>query len=163
MPNVTKTQDYRPFRVLAKDPEDLAVVSAMLQDAVVPVVDLAYLKDEAQLVFVGSRYAWEGQPEKAKPAKGSQGIRVRCAVTFSEVKRVQVKNLDLTKTEQMLSLLAIAYGAATEEEPDLPTEARLLFSGGAEIRVELASLSVQAEDFGDPWPTLYKPGHDAAD
>src|SRR3546814_17066585 len=49
----------RPFRVRAEDADDLAVVSAYLQDAVVPVAEIGYRPAEQRFVMVASRFRWE--------------------------------------------------------------------------------------------------------
>ncbi|MCR9256684.1 MAG: DUF2948 family protein [Alphaproteobacteria bacterium] len=154
MSELTKSPEYRPFRVQAADAEDLAVISAMLQDAAVPVVDLAYIPGENRLAFVASRYLWERSEGGEAP-----GNRVRCGVVISHVVKAQLKNLDIADKEKILALLAVAYGKGEDGVLD---EVRLIFSGEAEIRLLVESLTVQAEDYGDPWPTLFKPGHPAA-
>jgi len=168
MANITTTQDYRPFRVRATDAEDLAVVSALLQDAAVPTLDVAYLAQERRFAFVASRYLWEQIGGSPAGAASAPGHRVRCAVVISEVSKVQVRNLDIQDKARVLGLLAIGFDLRTghadgaDNAESQAAELRLIFSGEAEIRVLVERLDLQAEDFGDPWPTLFKPGHPAA-
>ena len=46
-------------RLSARSVEDLAVVAALLQDAIVPVGDMAYLADEKSFVLALNRFRWE--------------------------------------------------------------------------------------------------------
>ena len=58
-----------PLKLRAHDIEDLRALGACLQDALVPVADLAYLKAEKRFVMVANRFKWEGG---AKTAPGSE-------------------------------------------------------------------------------------------
>src|SRR5260370_7067427 len=47
------------LKLRAEDAEDLAVISACLQDALVAVRDLAYAPQERSFLFVANRFRWE--------------------------------------------------------------------------------------------------------
>ena len=55
----------RGLRLRAEDDEDLAVISACLQDALVSVRDLAYDRDARTFVLVANRFRWEGADARA--------------------------------------------------------------------------------------------------
>ena len=48
----------RPLKLRARDRGDLEVISALLQDALVPLVDVSYLPREKRLVLVANRFRW---------------------------------------------------------------------------------------------------------
>ena len=48
-----------PLRLLAEDSDDLAVISAALQDAVCQIGDIAYQASARQLTLALNRYRWE--------------------------------------------------------------------------------------------------------
>ena len=52
------------LKLVALDPEDLAIVSAHLQDAIVRVGDLAYLPKERRFALVARRFDWEASPDE---------------------------------------------------------------------------------------------------
>ena len=58
------------LKLRAHDAEDLAVVSALLQDAIVPAKEMTFLADERRFVMVANRFMWERQPDSplAPPA-----------------------------------------------------------------------------------------------
>ena len=56
------------LKLRAEDAEDLTVVSACLQDALVPVGDLTYLAHEQAFVGVFNRYRWETDAGNSPPA-----------------------------------------------------------------------------------------------
>lgn len=56
------------LKLRAHDPADLAVISAHLQDALVPVSDMAWLKGERRFLLLANRFRWEAEPEAAVAA-----------------------------------------------------------------------------------------------
>jgi hypothetical protein len=142
--------DGAALKLRAEDTEDLAVISACLQDALVPVRDLAYVPEDRTFLFVANRFRWENG---LSPAPGEAAYeRTLCGITFSEVAAVSYNGFRRTEDSRILSLLAIRpeNGAV-----------HLEFSGGATIRLEVARILCLATDLGEPWPTQWQPRHDA--
>ncbi len=143
-------------RLRAVDADDLRVVSALLQDAIIPITDLAFLPDDGMFVLLASRYQWEGPAPDGGPTpdEGGEGpTRIRCAVRFTGVEKVKRRGVDLTRRGQFLSLLALE-----------PLEGALLLrlSGGADIRLEGSAIECRIEDQGEPWPASRRPDHPVA-
>ena len=55
----------QPLKLIAEDPADLTVLAACLQDALVPVSDMAWLKDEGRFALAVNRFMWERPAESA--------------------------------------------------------------------------------------------------
>jgi DUF2948 family protein len=145
------------LKLRAEDADDLVVLSACLQDALVPVRDLAYVPDQQIFVFVANRFRWEGGMRPA-PGKGERQ-RVLCAVCFAAVLGVSYRGFRRTDEDRILALLALRAGPARLERPAVHLE----FSGGAAIRLEVARILCRAKDLGEPWPTPWHPRHDDAE
>ncbi len=163
----------RPLRLRAADAEDLAVLSAELQDALVPIVDMSYLPEQRQFAMVVNRFMWEtavdGAPgmagaesdpageTAANPAAGVATervyLRTHCGVRFDGVAAVRTRGIDRRDRQQILSLLAIRC------EDDAIT---LHFAGGAMVRLEVGGITAYLADLGDPWPTRRLPCHPLA-
>jgi hypothetical protein len=142
--------DGAALKLRAEDTEDLAVISACLQDALVPVRDLAYVPEDRAFLFVANRFRWENG---LSPAPGEAGFeRILCGITFSEVAAVSYNGFRRSEDGRILSLLAI--------RPE-DGAVHLEFSGGATIRLEVARILCLATDLGEPWPTQWQPRHDA--
>ena len=78
------------LKLRARDPEDLRVLSACLQDALVPLADIAYLKPEQRFVLVVNRFMWESAPEEAElPGEATHGsvggVQERLGTAFADV------------------------------------------------------------------------------
>lgn len=151
-------QEARRLKLRADDPEDLAIVSAQLQDAIVPIGDMAFLAPQKRFVMVANRFMWDvgaidgvdahddGQPVEGGPVY----LRCNCGVRFEGVTDVRTRGVNLQDRAQMLELLAVRW-------VDGGTE--LDFSGDATIRLEMARPVCLMEDIGEPWPTTRRPAH----
>ena len=136
-------------KLAAVDPGDIAVLSALLQDSIIPISEMIYLAAESRFVLVANRFRWEDTP--VEKVSGQIYERVRCGVSFDRVTAVRRRNFDQDKRGQIFDLLALE---AANEYVDL------VFAGGATIRLEVEKILCHAEDFGDPWPTQWRPDHD---
>ena len=155
------------LRLRAEDAEDLAVISACLQDALVAVRDLAYDRNTRTFVLVANRFRWEGAPgEGPGEAPGTPFERTLCGVVFDEIDGVASRGFHRTEEDRILALLAIRPipgqpPAAAGVAGTAPAGAMidLEFAGGAAIRLSAAAIRCRARDFGEPWPTAWQPGH----
>jgi hypothetical protein len=151
-----------PLRLRAEDADDLAVISAVVQDALISVKDLTYDRAERRFTLVANRFRWEGRPPN--PNDGVDGAafeRTLCALSFAEVESVSYRGFSRRDEERILSLLAIRGG----EKPngDKCTTIDLEFSGGATLRIGVSAIRVHATDVGEAWPTVWQPDHSADD
>ena len=146
------------LKLRAEDEEDLRTLSAILQDALVAVSEMAWLPDENRFVLVANRFRWEaeGQP-LAVPAEGDGGEavealfeRVLTGLCFEAVTAVKLRNLDRRRTSQILSLLSIdrTEGCIT-----------LNVAGGGAVRIETDQIRCRLDDLCEPWPTPFRPRH----
>jgi len=141
--------DGAALKLRAEDAEDLSVISACLQDALVAVRDLAYAPEERSFLLVANRFRWENG---LRPVPGEAPFeRILCGIAFGEVAAVSYSGFRRSDDDRILSLLAIRF-----EEGAVHLE----FSGGAAIRLEVARILCHASDLGDPWPTPWQPRHD---
>jgi hypothetical protein len=137
------------LRLVALDQEDLAIVSAHLQDAVVRVGDLAYLPKERRFALLARRFDWEAPPNEAR--------RRLTGVHFERVLGARCRGLDRSNPDAVLNLLAITF-----DETESPSgTATLLFSDGAAIQIDLECIETQMKDLGPVWEAEgRRPAHD---
>ncbi len=134
------------LRLVAFDPEDLAVISAHLQDSLLRIGDIAYLPKERRFAIQIRRYDWEA----ATPQR-----RLTC-MHFEHVTGVRVRGIDQTNKDAILNLLAIAF-----EERDAPSgTATLIFAEGGAIQVDLECVEMQMKDTGPVWAAESRPSHE---
>ena len=91
------------LKLLGKNREDLRVISAYLQDSVVIVKDIVFLKKNRTFVMLVNRFMWED----VEQAVFRQNKRVRCAVKFENVIKVESKNINQNNKYKTLEYLAL--------------------------------------------------------
>src|SRR5437764_5030702 len=116
-----------PLRLRAEDADDLAIISACVQDALVSVRDLAYDRDAQSFMLVANRFCWECGGEAAGGAPPFE--RTLCGVAFEEVEGVAYRGFHRNEEDRILCFLAIrptleASGGSVDLE----------FAAGATIR-----------------------------
>ena len=158
------------MKLKARDRQDLAVLSTLLQDALVAVRDMTWLPKDKRFVLVANRFRWEAAPEPvpaataeehAEAATGDAAFaatpdhlysRIFAGLCVERVERVQVRGFDLQQGDRFLVLLAFELETGGRG-------LRLTFASGAEIRLEVGRVSVLMEDLGESWPTQWRPSH----
>jgi hypothetical protein len=155
------------LKLLARDEEDLAVLSACLQDALIPISEMRFLPGERRFVFVANRFRWENcaetaempamPPGAAAPAAdialgGACAIyeRINSGVCFEAVAAVRRRGFEQHDTGLVLELLAIRAVAGAIE---------LDFAGDMAIRLEGPGIACHMTDIGEPWTTEWRPRH----
>ncbi len=172
-----------PLKLRVHDTEDLRALATCLQDALVPVADLAYLKAEKRFVMVANRFKWEGGAQLApRPAPESTPGALEPAPAAPEAARADrdpdanFEEADGGPRYQRVNCTVCFDWVRKVRFRDLdprrkdqllnlltleagPGAVTLLFSGGGEIRLEVSDIRCHLEDLGEPWPTRWRPGH----
>lgn len=138
----------RALRLLAEDAEDLAVISAALQDAVARIGDIRWERGARRLTVALNRFRWEA-PEGANE-------RVRSALQLGGVMGVRARNLRPDAKDAVVQVLAVSF------EPSEPPGGvvTFAFADGADLAVEVECIDAALADLSAPWPTPHSPAHD---
>jgi hypothetical protein len=139
------------LKLVALDEEDLAIISAHVQDAVTKVENLDYGRAAHQFVFSMNRFAWEA----ATGGLRRNNERHQSVLAFARVMGVKAHGIDPGKKDDVLSLLAIRFLAG---EPPAGT-IELLFAGNAAIRLEVECIEARLTDTGGAWRASSRPAH----
>ena len=139
------------LKLIALDSEDIQVVSAHLQDAVVRTSEIHWRPSEKRLVVGLSRFDWE-----SANGDGPEFRRCRSALRFERVLSCKCRNVNHSADKsEGLNLLAVGFA-----ESDPPAGVvTLTFSGGAALRLEVECLEVELADLGPAWGTEVCPAH----
>jgi hypothetical protein len=146
------------LKLIALDADDLAVISAHLQDAVLKVDDLAYLPREKRFVAIGNRFDWIDALSEDNASTQSYARR-RSALRFERVLGAKVQGIDLANKSTVLSLLAISF------EPGEAPEGKvtLHFAEGAAIQLHVECIEAELHDLGPVWRVRSRPQHPTDD
>lgn len=142
------------LKLAALDAEDLAIVSAHLQDAILRAEDLAWLPDRHRFALVARRFDW-AVPEGEKPRRRLVGVH------FERVLGVKTKGIKPGveaggSESSTLELLAITF-----EPGEAPSgTATLVFAGEAAIRLDLECIELRLRDLGPVWEAQGRPDHE---
>ncbi|HZZ34388.1 MAG TPA: DUF2948 family protein [Caulobacteraceae bacterium] len=136
-----------PLRLLAEDADDLAVISAALQDAVTKIGDIAWDAKGRRLTIAFNRFRWE--------ADGRRGERVRAGLQLGGVLQVKARKLRQGAKSAVLELLAVTF-----EPGEAPGgTVTFAFAGGGDLAASVECIDLALADVSPPWPTPRKPGH----
>jgi len=127
------------LKLIALDADDLAVISAHVQDARVQSSDIVWRQGEKRLVIGMSRLDWE-QTLSGETAPR----RLIAALRFDRVLACKSRNIDLAAPETALELVGIEFHSG-----DQPGGSALLhFSHGGALRLDLECLECELTDLG---------------
>ena len=158
------------LKLRARDADDLEMIAAILQDALVPQAEMKYHPRERRFALMLNRFRWEAAPKEgdrpAMPvrAAGRDGEadarfadqdmgafeRIHTALVFDGVRSVKHRGLEAAAKGGVLALLTVKLDGHF---------VFISFAGGAEIRLEVDRFTCHLEDLGEPWPTVWRPQH----
>lgn len=137
-----------PLKLVALDSDDIAILSAHLQDAIIKVGDIVWRPGERRFAVLARRFDWDG-------AHGGEPRRRLTALHFDRVAAVKASQIDRGNPDAPLNLLAITF-AATE----LPAgDVTLVFSDGGAMKLSVECIEAQMKDLGPVWSASTVPDH----
>mgnify|MGYP000852555371 CR=1 FL=1 len=143
------------LKLVALDEQDLEIVSAHVQDAVMKIGDLDFSPATKRFVLSMNRFAWESETGGLFRRRNHQ--RRRSVLDFNRVLGVRASGIDRDKPEDVLSLLAIRF-----HEREAPAGAiELVFSGGGAIALHVECIEARLADLGGAWEAASRPAHKA--
>ena len=127
------------LKLIALDADDLAVISAHVQDARVRTGDIIWRQGEKRLVVGMNRLDWE-----QTLAGETAPRRLVSALRFDRVLACKSRDIDLETPEVALELLGIEF------HPGEPPggSAVLMFSQGGALRLDVECLECELADLG---------------
>ena len=145
----------QPLRLRAADVDDLGVIAACLQDALIPLSEMAYVAEERRFMAAFTRFQRErlDDPDGGRPLTQCQS-----ALVLGEIEAARFRGLDSRFGAVRLELLTLF----SEPAADGLIRITLLFAGDAAIQLDARGIVATLEDFGEPWPAAVMPSHPAA-
>ena len=127
------------LKLIALDADDLAVISAHVQDARVQTSDIIWRQHEKRLVIGMNRLDWE-----QTLAGEAEPRHLIAALRFDRVLACKSRNIDLAASDTALDLVGIEFHEA--EAPG--GSAVLLFAQGGALRLDVECLECELTDLG---------------
>ena len=145
-----KNEDIK-LKLIGKSIEDLKTISAYLQDSIVTINDIIFLKTNKIFIIIVNRFMWED----AEKGLFRENKRIRCAVKFNRVFKVISKNINQKKKDKILEFLAIETILMNNSSYKI----RLIFAGDSVITVFAEEIDVYLDDLGQSWNVKKVPRH----
>ncbi len=145
----------RPLRLAAATPEDISVLSSLLQDAVFPLREVAWQPKRQRFAILLNRFRWEDKA--AAETAGRAYERVRAVLAADGVTGVASQGFDRSDPELVLSLLSLDFEGDAEAGGTLT----LTLAGDGALRLTLEHLEVTLNDVTRPYRAVsgHAPDH----
>ena len=139
----------KPLRLMARDADDLQIISALVQDGVFPSSEISWLPKENRFALLVNRFRWENKQRTTE--------RVQSVLVFDCVQSVQTDSVNPADKDQVLSLLSIEL----DQGNDCETTYRLILAGDGEIKLDAECIEVILQDATRPYkaPSRKTPTH----
>lgn len=146
--------DPRPLALRAEDADDLRVVSALVQDAVLTGADISFDAKRRQLALLVNRFRWEDADQARAEARGFE--RVRAVLLVHDVLALRSDGIDRTE-DTVLELLALRWQPGTDGIGLLLLE----FAGDGTLQAEVECINLELRDVTRPYlaPSGAAPHH----
>tara|TARA_Y100000590_G_scaffold403282_1_gene489803 strand:- start:283 stop:732 length:450 start_codon:yes stop_codon:yes gene_type:complete len=139
------------LKLIGKNQEDLKVISAYIQDSIVTVGDMIFLKKNRTFVMIVNRFMWENIQNQTF----IQNKRIRSAIKFEGVLDVKSKKINQKNKSKNLECLAIRCDEILNNNYKI----KIFFSGEGIITLIAESVEIVMHDLGKPWNVKYVPQH----
>ena len=146
-----------PLRLRAESDEDLAVISALTQDAVVSVSEVAWTPKRRRFSMLVHRFRWEDAAAAERQRRPFE--RVQSMLSIGGALKVRAGGLDPRERDTVISLLSLTFAPREDGAGVL----RLTLAGDGEIEIDAECLDVTLQDVSRPYaaPSGKAPGHSA--
>ncbi len=136
-----------PLRLWATDADDLLVIAALCQDAILPAHEMQWDQTSRTFAMLLNRFRWE---DRRSPE------RVQAVLGFGDVTRVQSQGVT-RDPDTVLSLLTLTW----EPGEDGAGAYHLTFAGDGALRLEAECLDLRLRDVTRPYtaPSGRRPEH----
>lgn len=142
------------LKLAAVDAEDLQILSARLQDAVLKLKDVSWQPRKRRFALVVNRLQWESGGK----------TRVRAGLHFDGVLKVKSQNVKLGAAEAVVSLLAVTFtphGLNVNQGADPGGVVELVLAGGGVIRLTVECIDAELTDMTGAWAAIATPDHES--
>lgn len=139
----------------AEAPEDVAILSALVQDAIFPIEEMRWDRKGRRLALLLNRFRWEDRA--TAEATGRPYERARALLVVGGVTALASQGIDRTASGTILSLLSLKW----EAEADGAGQIVLTLAGDGAIRARVECIDITLRDVTRPYvaPSRHMPHH----
>lgn len=140
-----------PVALRALEPADVPVISALVQDAILPMTEMSWDRARRRFALLLNRFRWENRGNSGPPE------RVQSVLVVEDAMAVSSLGIDRADGETILSLLAVDW----EPGEDGTGRVILTFAGDGAVAVRAETLELTLRDVTRPYiaPSGKTPDH----
>ena len=148
------------IRLSARDDDDIAVFSTLLQDAIIPGADMTFKKESKEFVIVANRFCWELEPSTDLKSNTGKPLHERrlCGIRILHINSVKQYQWPKSRQDTLFNLLALRCLNMAEKARG-GYVLQLEFSGGSSLRLNIDAIDVLLIDLDEGYPTSLQPSH----
>lgn len=135
----------KPVNIAALDQDDLKVISAMVQDAVFPIVEMRWLSKSRQFAILLNRFRWEHTTSAATKPE-----RVQSLLAVENVLKVSSQGIDRSDKDMILSVLSVEFEGDADGGGDLT----IVLAGDGAIRLQVEAMETRLKDVTRPYQAV---------
>ena len=150
-----------PLRLKVSSGEDLQVLSALLQDAIIPGEDMVFARADQRFILVANRFCWEVPPLDGVTSSEGKPVHERrlCGICIRHVTAAQHHNWPDMRQDALFNLLALRHVDMAEQAGE-GVGLQFEFSGGSSLRLLTDEIDIMLADLDAGHPTSLQPAHD---
>lgn len=149
----------QPMRLRAVDTDDLKVISALIQDAVLPASEMTWQPAKNRFAMLLNRFRWEDRENAARHNRDFE--RVQSVLIIDDVNKAAFSGIHPNDADEVLSILSLEFIPA-----DAPSGQLLItFAGDGAIALTVECLEIVLKDVTRPYiaPSRTAPHHSVED
>lgn len=145
----------RALRLKAEGPEDVEVIAALVQDAVLPANEMRWLKSKREFACLINRFRWEDKV--AAERRGREFERVQSVLVVSDVMSVSQQGIEMRDADTVLSLLTLNFAPGDDGAGRL----EMTFAGDGAVALDVEAVNLTLQDVTRPYraPSGKAPSH----
>lgn len=139
----------------AETVDDVAILSALLQDAVFPIEEMRWDRKGRRLALLVNRFRWEDREAAERSRRPYE--RTRALLVIGGVTGLASQGIDRLARDTILSILSLEW----EEGPDGTGRFLLILAGDGAVRATVECIDVTLRDVTRPYvaPSHHMPHH----
>lgn len=146
--------DPRPLMLTGEDESDLRILSALVQDAVLPASEISYDARSRRLALLVNRFRWEDVTDAERSGRPFE--RVRALLIVHDVMALQSDGIS-RDSDTVLELLALTWQPGEDGTGLLQLE----FAGDGTLAAQVECINLELRDVTRPYlaPSGKAPHH----
>ncbi len=146
----------QPLRLVIVEPDDLTVVSALIQDAVGLAGEISWMPRRHRMALLLNRFRWEDREAAEREGRGYE--RVRTALVFDNVQAVRASGLDPADKDTIYAVLQISFAPGEDGAGTVTLD----IAGDGALALDVECLDGRIVAISRPWVAKASsaPGHD---